>query len=218
MFKSTKKVLLDFIKRKGAISLDQAVQHTQLGKTTLRGHILQLERDGYVEHKQYRSGPGRPTLHYKLTPKGNDLFPSYESNLIKDLLIFLKNRGDEKTVELFFEGFWNERLEKAKKLMNQASEDNPELRLKALENMLEDEGFMPEIDFDSEEHSLTIKACNCPFGDVVKETRLPCKLEAMFYKKLLDEHTERITYIAEGDPFCTYKIAIGDQMGLHDHS
>jgi predicted ArsR family transcriptional regulator len=41
---------------------------------------------------------------------------------------------------------------------------------------------------------------------VVKETQLPCKLEAMFYKKLFSEKAERTTHIASGDHACTYDI------------
>lgn len=208
MYNDAKKELLDFIKRKGIISLDQAIKHTNLARTTLRQHLLQLERDGFVQHDYIRSGPGRPSLQYRLTVEGNGLFPSYKPSLIRDLLVFLKGRGDERTIELFFEGFWNQCFEKAKRQMNKAPENDPELRLMALKDMLEGEGFMPEFDFNPEDKMLTIKACNCPFGEVVKETILPCKLEAMFYKKLFDERVNRIACIAEGDYSCTYSIPI----------
>lgn len=210
MFLGSKNKLLDLIKRRGTISIVEAVEHTELAKTTLREHFMQLERDGYIQRDYVRSGPGRPSLEYQLTQKGNDLFPSYESDLIKELLNYLKSKGDEETIEQFFQAFWEERIGKARNRMNLSSATNFEKRMNALKGMLEDEGFMPEFDIDKESKPLTIKECNCPFSEVVKETRLPCKLEAMFYKKLFNDKVERTSHIAEGDFSCTYHIPAGN--------
>ncbi len=206
MFTGSKKEIVDLIKRKGTLSIDEAVEHIELAKTTLREHFLQLERDGYVEREYIRSGPGRPSLQYQLTPKGNSLFPSSESALIREMIKYLKSKGEEQTIEDFFEVFWEERLEKARKRIDEAPESDPEVRIKILMEMLEEEGFMPEFELDENTEKLTVKECNCPFSEVVKETRLPCKLEEMFYKKLFNENAERTTYIAEGDHSCTYNI------------
>lgn len=208
MISGSKKELLDLIKRTGTLSMDEAVEQIELAKTTLREHLLQLERDGYVEREYVRSGPGRPSLHYQLTPKGNSLFPSSESALIREMISYLKSRGEEKTIEGFFETFWDERLANARKKIDNAPADRPEVRVRILMEMLEKEGFMPEYEIKEEAGTLTVKECNCPFSEVVKETRLPCKLEELFYKKLFNEEAERTTYIAEGDYSCTYNIPL----------
>lgn len=206
MFTGSKREIIDLIKRKGTLSIDEAVEQMELAKTTLREHFLQLERDGYVEREYIRSGPGRPSLQYQLTPKGNSLFPSSESALMREMIKYLKSEGEEQTIEDFFEAFWDERLEKAQRRIDKAPEDDPEVQIQVLMEMLEEEGFMPEFDLDEETEKITIRECNCPFSEVVKETRLPCKLEEIFYKKLFNEKAERITYIAEGDHSCTYDI------------
>lgn len=209
MFTGSKKELLNLIKRNGAISIDDMVDRMELAKTTLREHLMQLERDGYIEREYVRSGPGRPSLQYQLTPKGNSLFPSSESVLIRKLISYLKEQEDEETIEAFFQVFWEERLEEACERMDETSKDDMQSRVEALTHMLEEEGFMPEFELNSKEETLTIKECNCPFSEVVKETRLPCKLEAMFYKKLFSEKAERTTHIASGDHACTYDIPLG---------
>ncbi len=208
MFTGSKKQLLELIKRKGTISIDEAVENTDLAKTTLREHFLQLERDGYIQRDYVRSGPGRPSLEYQLTQKGNNLFPSYESALIKELLNFLKSKDDEETIKEFFKSFWEDRVEKARHRMDQSSETDFETRIESLTHMLEEEGFMPEFNIDKENDTLSIKECNCPFSEVVKETQLPCELEAMFFKELFNEDAERTSHIAEGDFSCTYDIPI----------
>src|SRR5699024_3766681 len=155
-----------------------------------------------------RNGPGRPKLQYQLTSEGERLFPSSETALIEELIRYLKSRGEEDTLEDFFRVFWEERLEKARHQMNKASKQDRKSRIETLSQLLEEEGFMPELDLDEDAEILTVRECNCPFSQTIKETRLPCKLEAMFYKKLFGEETNRITHIAEGDHACTYEISL----------
>lgn len=208
IFSGSKKDLLHLIKQKGSLSIDDAVNETGLTKTTLREHFIMLERDGYISREYVRSGPGRPSLHYQMTAEGNQLFPSSESDMIRELLKFLKAQGEEKTIEAFFEEFWEQRLQKARRYMDEASEQHLHSRLDELMKVLEKEGFMPEYDIDDESQTLTIKECNCPFSEVVKETRLPCKLEAMFYQKIFDRAPNRTTHIADGDFACTYRFSM----------
>lgn len=212
MLTGTKKGIIDLIKRRGILSIDEAVDEIELAKTTLREHFLQLENDGYVEREFIRSGPGRPSLQFQLTPKGNSLFPSSESALIREIIKYLKSKGDEETIEEFFELFWDERFNKAQGRIKESSVDNIESKLSALMKMLEEEGFMPEFELNMKKETLRIKECNCPFSEVVKETRLPCKLEADFYKKLFNSTVERVSYIPDGDHCCSYSIASGEDL------
>lgn len=207
MFTGSKKDLLDFIKRSGMATIDDAADHTGLSKTTLREHLLQLERDGYIIRDYLRVGPGRPSLQYQLTNKGNSLYPSGEAAMLKDLLSYMKAKDDDETLQDFFEKFWAKRVKKAWIRMDESSKDDLKKRVEALAKMLEEEGFMPEFEIDEDEKKLQIKECNCPFSDVVKETRLPCELEAMFFKTLFGK-AERTTHIAEGDYACTYDIPL----------
>ena len=201
-----KKELLELIKRNGTVSIDDAVVKTDLAKTTLREHFLHMERDGTIQRSYVRSGPGRPSLQYKLTNDGHDLFPSNESKMLGELLRFLKTSEEEALMENFFEQFWEKRLKKAKRLMNEAGQSGEGSPVEALMEMLREEGFMPEYSQHKEEGMVCVKECNCPFREVVKVTKLPCQLEAEFYKKLFERDIERTTYIAEGDHACTYEI------------
>lgn len=208
MITGSKKEILDLLKRKGILSIDEVTDEIGLAKTTLREHFLQLERDGYIERKYDRSGPGRPSLQYQLTPQGHRLYPSGESDLMRSLLVYLKRKGDESTIEEFFEEFWDKRYEKADRLMSEQKSGDKMAQLRVLSAMLEEEGFMPEYEVDEEKGGVTIRECNCPFSEVVKETRLPCRLEAEFYKRIFDGEVERTSYIADGDFSCTYDILL----------
>jgi len=211
MITGSKLTLLTLVKQKGTLSMDKAVELTDLSKTTIREHMLQLEQDGYIHREFVRSGPGRPSLQYQIRAKGNRLFPSAESDLLRQLLRHLREEGQEHTMEAFFESYWEERLQQASQCMNEASSVNEEHRLSALMSFLAGEGFMPEYERDNKRSCITIKECNCPFSEVIKETRLPCRLEAGFYRKLFDAEVSRTHYIAEGDFSCTYQIPFTDK-------
>ncbi|MGF1671410.1 MAG: helix-turn-helix transcriptional regulator [Balneolaceae bacterium] len=201
-----KKELLELIKRNGTLSMDEAVERIGLAKTTLREHFLQMERDGSIQRSYVRSGPGRPGLQYKLTGAGHSQFPSHESKMMGELLKFLITNGEEELMEKFFEHFWEKRFQKAKRLMEEAEQDDGKSPIGALMEMLREEGFMPDYIQQKDDRMRTVKECNCPFREVVKVTTLPCRLEAEFYKKLFDKNVKRTTFIAEGDHACTYEI------------
>ncbi len=207
MITGSKKEILDLLKRKGILSIDDVTEESGLAKTTLREHFLQLERDGYIRRTYERSGPGRPSLLYDLTSRGHSLYPSGESALMRSFLAYLKRTGQESAIEEFFTEFWDKRVEKARRLMKEQPPDDRKAQIGALSQMLAEEGFMPEYSLDEKNGAIEIRECNCPFREVVKETRLPCKLEAEFYKKLFNQSAERTSYIADGDFSCNYQIS-----------
>jgi predicted ArsR family transcriptional regulator len=206
MITGSKRQILDLLKRNGLLSIDDVTDDLGLAKTTLREHLLQLERDGYIERNYDRSGPGRPSLQYKLTDRGHSIYPSGESRLMRDLLAFLKRRGDESVIEEFFHEYWQKRTEKADQLICGQNPGDRNAKLESLKNMLTEEGFMPEYEVDEENNTIEFRECNCPFREVVKETRLPCQLEAEFYQNIFNGDAERTSYIADGDYSCSYLI------------
>jgi predicted ArsR family transcriptional regulator len=206
MISGSKEEILNLIKSRGKLQIDEAVELTKLAKTTLREHFLQLERDGYIGRNYIRSGPGRPSLQYELTQKGESLYPNQESKLLRELVRFLKETGSEDQIEEFFTRYWEKRYERARYLMDQASDK--ESRLEKLNEMLEEEGFMPK--YEVGKNQVRIKECNCPFQELIKETRLPCRLEAEFYERLFDGEVKRTSYIADGDYSCRYDISVGE--------
>lgn len=211
----SKTQILDVIKRNGAADMDQLAGRTGLARTTLREHLALLERDGLVIRSHKRNGPGRPALQYRLTHQGEERFPSEERELLSDLIKYLLDNGNQQLLQAFFESFWNKRAVKACEAMQAASEfheatpdDHGSLPagLKALSALLESEGFMPEINYNKSDGLLIVRECNCPFKSVIRETSLPCRLEARFYEKIFGRKVTRTAFIPNGDDSCTYRI------------
>lgn len=192
------------MKRRGSISLDDAVTATGLTRTTLREHFGHFERDGLVMRHSRKKGRGRPSLRYELTEQGHALFPSRDGVLLRELLGFLTAEGRPELVERFFDTFWKSRLEDARNRLRTVDGNDRDGKIRVVEELLQEQGFMPEI--STGEEGLVIRECNCPFPEAVKQTRLPCRLEAQFFAQLFDEPATRITYIPDGSPSCTYEF------------
>ncbi|HBQ59053.1 MAG TPA: transcriptional regulator [Balneolaceae bacterium] len=201
-----KKDLLDLVKHHGQLTLDETVEKMDLAKTTVREHFTQLEEDGYIERSYERSGRGRPSLRFRLTKKGNGLYPSYEPEMMREFIRYLQTEGEHKVLEDFFKKFWDRRYVKLKLMMEEAEVKSEEEKARITRQMLDEEGFMAEYEHDPGSGKLMMKECNCPFREIIKVTKLPCKLEEEFYQKVFGKDIERTTYIAEGDFACTYCV------------
>jgi len=206
MHTGPKKNLLDLIKNQGQLTVDQLVEKVNLAKTTVREHMSQLENEGYIVRNYISSGRGRPSLCFKLTKKGNSLYPSYEPEMIKEFIRYLQTEGEHRILENFFEKFWNKRYKKLQLEIEENNAESEEEKLRLLKKMLDEEGFMPECEKRKESGEIIIKECNCPFSEIIKVTKLPCKLEQEFYQKVFERPVKRKTYIAEGDFACTYSV------------
>lgn len=204
----TKFQLLEIIKRSGELDLDTAEEKTGLARTTLKEHLTQLERDNFISRSYRKQGRGRPKLVFTLSEEGRRQFPSKDHEMLSELLRFLKDEGEQQKIQIFFKKFWDQRFNEARHRLERHAPDDMKGRLQTLKEMLEEQGFMPEIDM--EDHKVNIRECNCPFPEAVKETRLPCKLEAQFFASLLDGQLNRVSYIPNGHPACEYELDFSD--------
>lgn len=205
MRKGPKQELLDLVKHHGQLTIDECVEKVDLAKTTVRVHFTQLEGDGYIERSYERSGRGRPSLRFRLTNKGNGLYPSYEPEMMREFIRYLQAEGEHQILEDFFQEFWDRRYDKLQ-LMLKEKENSEESMESITRQLLVEEGFMPEFEKEKDSGKLLMKECNCPFREIIKVTKLPCKLEEEFYQKVFGKSVKRTSYIADGDFSCTYCI------------
>lgn len=200
-----KRSLLDAIKQRGPTSIDEATAQLSLAKTTVRQHLLQLERQGLVRRSYDKSGPGRPQVVFEISEVGQGLYPTQEPALLRELLEFLKKDGQVKAIERFFEGYWQRRRERFEELLaaTRGRTADTRARVDALVQLLESEGFMPRVSRGSG-GKIVVRECNCPFQEAVRATSLPCQLESEFIRWALKSGVERTEYIPDGESACTY--------------
>src|SRR3974377_758106 len=72
---ATRQDILDYLRRHRQPTVREPGEHFGLTSTALRQHLTVLGRDGLVEAREERGHVGRPALVYRLTVKGDALFP-----------------------------------------------------------------------------------------------------------------------------------------------
>lgn len=203
LLKEAKAKLLDLIKVHGEVSVDEATERLGLAKTTVRQHLLLLERQGLVRRGDRKRPKGRPQSVYRLSENATPLFPSREPQLLRQVLTQLIEDGQKEWVDRFFRAYWRQRARKFRDRLEETGKTSRDAVRQVLVEMLEEEGFMPEI-VAGRGGALTVRECNCPFSEAVKATRIPCRLEAEFLREVLQEEIERVSYIPAGATTCTY--------------
>jgi len=201
-----RKALLDLIKLRGALSLEEAPALVGLAKTTVRQHLLQMESQGLIQRTYIKLNLGRPRLVFKLTETGQKIFPTQDHVLLGDLLKYLTETGQQAAIKGFFKAYWSKRKNRFEEILRlSGAKTDIKSRTNALHQLLTEEGFMPEIQHGPG-GEFTVRECNCPFPEAIRATHLPCKLEFDFIRWALDSTVERTGYIPLGDNACTYKV------------
>lgn len=202
----TKRRLLGLMKRRGEVTLDDAMAVIDRARPTLRDHLNQMGRDGLVTRRTKKQGRGRPSMCYRMTPFAEQLFPGREGTLFADFLSYLQEQGHEHLIEDFFESFWETRLDEVKRRLAEPLETAGVHQIvEILEEVLREEGFMPEVQV--EDDRVVVEECNCPFAKIVDATDLPCVSEGCFYEALFDR-VERTRHIPDGDTACAYELPV----------
>lgn len=197
--------IVELIKRRGSVTVDETMDALGLAETTVRQHLDRLDEKGLIDGESVPDGPGRPTIRYRLSAAGRQLFPGQDAALLGNMLDFLVKEGYPGVIDAFFHQMWAERQEELVEAMERADATTLEERLAIVEQFLAREGFLPEIDIADER--VCIRECNCPFSESVRATKLPCRLEAQFLEFALQRELSRVSYMPEGHPTCTYEFS-----------
>jgi DeoR family suf operon transcriptional repressor len=86
----SKWTILRLINKKETVKVSDLEEVTDLGITTLREHLEDLESRGLVDYEKKSEGRGRPKHIYFLTDRAKTLFPSPNDSLSKILFKVLK--------------------------------------------------------------------------------------------------------------------------------
>ena len=198
------RVLCNALKRRGRATVPELADDSDLNVETVREHLATLttrkliRRDGTVQR-----GPGRPEIAFVLTPEAESLFPRREGEILYALGRYLVDTGQQSLLRDFFDSWIAERRQV---VMNRVAHLTGRKRLREVERIMSEMGFMPTLDGPSSAPRLRL--CHCPMRDLVDATDIPCRAEIGLLSELLGEKLERIEYIPAGDDSCGYERVV----------
>ncbi len=195
--------ILEHLKRRGSATIPDMASELGLSVETIRSHLKSLAREGLAVRTGSRSlGPGRPEIIYGLTEAADDLFPTGEGAVLRELATYLRDRGQSDMIDDFFDAQIERRRAAVKARLAEAGEL---AGIDEVARILDDEGFMAEVVTDPTGEQ-TLRLCHCPLRNLVDATRAPCRSELRFIRDILGRRLVRTAYIPAGDHSCSYRL------------
>lgn len=194
--------ILRSLKRESEQSAPELADVLSITDVAVRRHLAVLEREGLVAGRTVKQGRGRPVVRYRLTARGEGLFPQRYREMVNDLLAFLED-------ELGREGFraylrWRQDRETEQYTAMVDGEDLYD-RLLQLASALTDAGF--ETGVEQCEEGFRLTQTHCAIYETARRHPEMCAHEAAMFRRVLgDVQVSRRETLAKGDCACVCTV------------
>ncbi|GEM76084.1 helix-turn-helix transcriptional regulator [Vibrio sagamiensis] len=196
--------ILQIVKRDGSVTAKHLSSELNMTSMGARQHLQALQDDGLLSINDIKVKVGRPTRHWSLTQKGHEQFADCHGELTIQFIDVVEQvfgkEGLNKVV--------HEREKRTLHSYQQHLKDCATLadKLKALVLLREQEGYMAELEQDSEGFILIEN--HCPICKAATRCPSLCQSELNVFQTLLGKETriERTEHIIHGQRRCVYRI------------
>jgi DeoR family suf operon transcriptional repressor len=189
------------LKRDRRLTAKELAGRLGVSLNAARHHLKELEAEGLVEYEREHRSVGAPAFAYRLSASGEALFPRrYEETLTAVLDQMVELNGREAAVALL-EGYF---AGMTRRLEGELAGATPDQRLRTVERVLSEEGYMAEVSTRGGQATLTEHNCAIP----VVAQRFPeiCAAEARFLARVLGAEVDRREHMLSGCSACEYHV------------
>jgi DeoR family suf operon transcriptional repressor len=201
---ATRQQILDYLRKQGRATVKELDAYLSLTSTGVRQHLTVLEREGLVEAHEERGHVGRPALVYRLTDKGEALYPKLYDKLANLLLEEVREVAGGQALQTLlrrvatrFAEPYRERVE-GKSLAERVNEASL---------IIQDRGSLADCVQDGDDW--LIRQYTCPFPRVAHQNSCVCALDVEFVRQLVGADARLSTSLLRGDACCTYRVRPG---------
>lgn len=190
----TRRQIINLLKTRGEMAVKELSSLIGITPMGVRGHLLKMESEGFVQSVSKRVKRGRPTFYYRLGQEANKFFPSTEGQIAIELLSCLT---PEEITRLFQQ---RQRLLKKAYDARLANKSFYE-KMAELGKIRDAEGYMCETSGETKlvEH-------HCPISRMAGSFPQACEFELNLFKSVLGADVKRVKHIMAGDSCCSYVI------------
>ena len=198
---ATRQQILDYIRRQGRATVKDLDSFLDLTSTGVRQHLTVLERERLVTAHEDRGRVGRPALVYKLTEKGDALYPKSYDQLANVLIEEVRELAGAQALQTLLRRVASRFAEPYKERL----EGRP-LSERVLEasQIIQERGCLTECSQDGDDW--LIKQYTCPFPNVAGQNSCVCSLDVEFVRQLVGADARLTTSLLRGDAACTFRI------------
>ena len=207
-FQGPRGSILVELKRSNALSAKDLADRLQLSLNAIRHHLKELESETVVTHGREARGVGAPAYLYRLTERGQALFPArYEAALTELLDHLVSQVGRDQTVASLSVHY----QELESRLTTELAGAPVEERVDRVVELLRDEGYMTV--WSGGETRGTLTAHNCAMRAVAQRFPEICEAERQFLTDVLAADVTRAAHMLTGCSSCEYHIDFGAVAG-----
>ncbi len=201
---ATRQDILDFLRRHRQSTVKELGEHLGLTSTGIRQHLTVLERDGLVEAREERGHVGRPALVYRLTVKGDALFPKMYDALanavIEEARALVGTEPLQQIMTKVAERF-------AAPYMSRLEGKTGAERLAEIAAIMAERGCMTDIT-NEPDGGVSISQHACLYPNVATRNSVACQIDVELLRKFLGGDPRLTTSLLRGDDSCTYRIYV----------
>jgi DeoR family suf operon transcriptional repressor len=189
------------LKKAQPLTAQELAERHRVTANAVRRHLKELQGELLVEHSREQRGQGAPTFTYRLSERGEALFPNRYQAELTAALDFLAKQAGRDAVRRFFEQRFRRQADEILARLGDAPFDQ---RVAAVVDFLAREGFMPNVSGQS--GALRLAEHNCAMHAVARRYPEVCDTELEFLTQLLGPGVQRDRHIVTGCNACEYAI------------
>lgn len=193
-------------KKKQGLTVEEIGDSLGVSRPAARQHLVALERLGYVERGELLSTGGRPGQTFRLSVKGNDLFPKQYSWFSEILLDALKSQSGSQGLRDLMNRLGGE---VASQVSNRVRGETLSEKVELISKLMNELAYHAETAFTGKElpgQPPVIEATNCVYHALA--TRFPevCQFDIALLSKLSGAQINHEQCIIRGGGTCRFRF------------
>lgn len=192
--------ILKVLRREGKATVEELAREISLAPITVRHHLSILEKENLVKKNSVHQKIGRPYYVYILTREGDETFPKRYLTLTDRILNEIYEQKGPEMLRNLFEAIGRGL---AKEHAHLTKGKNFKEKISIVQDILNDEGFIVEIEFNKS--GALLKFISCPFRNIVSKHPSLCFFDRTFIKELIGIEPISLKQHEENEP-CFFLI------------
>ena len=201
---ATRQDILDFLRRHRQSTVKELGEHLGLTSTGIRQHLTVLERDGLVEAREERGHVGRPALVYRLTVKGDALFPKMYDALANAVIEEARDLVGAEPLQQIMK---NVAARFAEPYMARLEGKTGAVRLAEIAAIMAERGCLTDITNEAD-GGISISQHACLYSNVATRNSAVCTVDAELLRRFLGGDPRLTSSLLRGDDSCTYRVYV----------
>lgn len=205
MSESSDRALLDLIRRRGPLTVDEMAAETGVTGTAVRNRLTRLVGAGLVERQPRRDGRGRPKLLYQASEEAHKRLGQNYADLAVALWEELMGSVEDRKLRRLLFTRITERL--AEVYRGRVKGEEWEGRLVQLSGLLQDRGVEAEVARGDGEAGAQpfLRQNSCPYYELAEMDPAICALERKMLEKILGRGLRLSQCRLDGDRSCDFQ-------------